>query len=109
MEHTDLVKLPFQEVYFTAEPLQAKRDLIGLFDNSDMIQNEKIAKDAFLYLVRTARKHGFRLFFKAPIEFFRLPNGIINDSVAEHLEDGYCTPETHIRYNGLEQLQISSK
>lgn len=109
METTDLVKLQFHEVYFTAEPLQAKVDLIGLFDKSDIICDEGTAKEAFLHLVRTARKHGFRLFFKAPVEFFRSRNGIINDSVAEHLEDGYCTPETHIQYNGLEHLQFSTR
>lgn len=102
MNIANLEKLPFYNVYYTTEPLQAKEDLKTLFKDSARFHNEEIARDAFLYFVSTARKFGFQLFFKAPAGFF-------NTASAEAFNGGFATPKTHIPYNGLPNFKISEK
>lgn len=102
MNINNLEKLPFYEVYYTAEPFQAKEDLKSLFLDSARFYNEMIVKDTFMYFVRTARKYGFQLFFKVPLGFF-------NTAQAEPYEDGYQTPKTHVKYQELPKPAFSEK
>jgi hypothetical protein len=102
METANLVELPFFNIYYTAEPLQAKNDLVVLFKDSAGMYNGEIIWNTFLYFTRTARKYGFRLFFIDPDRIFK-PNSL------EVFNDGYFTPETHIEYKGLPNPNPSEK
>lgn len=102
MDISEMAKLPFHDVYYVADPMPANEDLKALFTDSTRFHDEEIAKDAFVYFVRTARKYGFQLFFKAPAGFF-------NTSLAEPFNGGYITPKTHLQYKGLPDFKFSAK